>query len=1079
MALAERSAPGDRDDAGGGTCGAGGSVPGLARWRAQPPFGERRWWLERLSAGGLTESSLSALLAEADADLAGRTVPPPWTAELAGAERGDWDAGADDQEADGTWFTAVAGSMLSRARGRLESRLREISGAGHGPPVFDPGLLAAELYAPLPATVDRMVLRTLVLELDRARRDGELRSADARDRFAEFVRMLGEERYRVSLFARYPVLARQLAVEVRAWLDGCARFAAHLAADHARIAEEFGGGAVGALGAVERVRPGLGDRHRSGSVASVRWSSGLELVYKPRPLALEAHFRELLTWVNGKGLSCALRGPRCLEGGDHGWAEFIPARPCAQEAERRRFYRRQGSLLMLLYVLGGNDIHAENVIASGEYPVLVDLETLLQPGLPRDEAALTAAEAAAAEAARSSVLTAGLLPRRVAGAGGGPVDVSGLGYTPGQPTWLPVPVVRDAGTDTMRVDLAPKVMGVPAHRPVAGDAPLPVLDYAGEVLAGFSEAYQLCQVHRDELGYGPLAGFGRDEVRVVVRPTVWYATILQTGFHPEVLRDGLDRERHFDALWRQAPDSAVLAACAEHERADLWHNDIPVFTTTASGAVLLDSGCRPVKGLALEPGISRARARLAGLGPQDLARQRWLITSSLATMAPAGDPAAMPSGAALPAPDGTDTVADRDDLLTAASAVGQRLARLALRADGSAQWLGVNSTQDTIWSVGPVKADLYHGLSGIALFLAFLGSLTGDDSHTVLAREALRTARRQLGRGMLRRLGMAGNGGIVYALCELGRLWNTGELLDEAEEYAQHTAGQAHGDTVCDFIGGVAGTIAGLAVLHELRPSDRLRHQIQVCADRLLATSISTDHGIGWLPSTMRERTGATLPAAGFAHGNAGVIPSLLAAADILGDPRYRQAAGQALAYEQSLPAPPEPGSGWCYGATGIGLSRLLCLAHGVTGPASEAEIDSALTVVTGNPASTHCLCHGRAGNLELYLHAASLRGEPAWQRAAARHAASILADISTRGWKCGTPLRTETPGLLIGLAGIGHGLLRAAEPGRVPPVLTLQPAAALPGPSGIMRRGPGSSPRRVRRATPCVRRWPCRRGWW
>jgi type 2 lantibiotic biosynthesis protein LanM len=727
-----------------------------------------------------------------------------------------------------------------------------------------------------------------------------------------------------------------------------------------------------------------------------------------------------------------------------------------------------------LYVLGGNDIHAENLIASGEYPVLVDLETLLQPGLPRDVSALTQAEADAAAAARSSVLAAGLLPRRVPGvAGGAPVDLSGLGYTPGQLTPLPVPVVRDAGTDTMRVDLVPKMMGLPSHRPVAGDATLSILEHASDVLDGFTEAYQLCQEYRAELTAGPLARFGQDEVRVIVRPTIWYATILQTGFHPEVLSDGLDRERHFDALWRQAPKSVVLAACAEHERADLWRNDIPVFTAAASGTLLLDSGRRPVKDLVLQPGISQAQARLARLGQPDLERQRWLITCSLATSATPGDSAAIQPVTARPGPTGTDTDAGRDELLAAASAVGSRLARLAFRADGSAQWLGVNSASDTIWSVGPVKADLYHGLSGIALFLGILGSVTGDSSHTVLGREALRTARRQLDRGMRRHLGgMAGIGGIVYALCELARLWDAEELLDTAEEYALHAGGRAQADTVLDFMGGAAGTIAGLAALHRMRPSDELRHHIQVCADRLLATSISSDHGIGWLPSPLRDLTGARAPVAGFAHGNAGVIPSLLMAADILGDLRYRHAAGQALAYEQNLFDPQartwhgmqqqyapdqdqpmaglpvrsgarESAPGWCIGATGIALSRLICLAHGTTGPTTQAEIDAALIVLARNQASTHCLCHGEAGNIDFYLQAARLRGEPAWRHAAARRAALVITDISAHGWKCGTTLRAETPGLLAGLAGIGYGLLRAAAPGQVPSVLALEPAAA------------------------------------
>ena len=62
----------------------------------------------------------------------------------------------------------------------------------------------------------------------------------------------------------------------------------------------------------------------------------------------------------------------------------------------------------------------------------------------------------------------------------------------------------------------------------------------------------------------------------------------------------------------------------------------------------------------------------------------------------------------------------------------------------------------------------------------------------------------------------------------------------------------------------------------------------------------------------------------------------------------------------------------------------------------------------------------------------------------AAHYAATcILADIRANGYRCGTPLGVETPGLMTGLAGIGYGLLRVAEPQRVPAVLVLAP----PGP--------------------------------
>ncbi|NJL57749.1 hypothetical protein HC928_23425 [bacterium] len=41
--------------------------------------------------------------------------------------------------------------------------------------------------------------------------------------------------------------------------------------------------------------------------------------------------------------------------------------------------------------------------------------------------------------------------------------------------------------------------------------------------------------------------------------------------------------------------------------------------------------------------------------------------------------------------------------------------------------------------------------------------------------------------------------------------------------------------------------------------------------------------------------------------------------------------------------------------------------------------------------------------------------------------------------WACGTPTGVETPGLMMGLAGIGYQLLRLANPQSVPSILTLE----------------------------------------
>jgi lantibiotic modifying enzyme len=63
----------------------------------------------------------------------------------------------------------------------------------------------------------------------------------------------------------------------------------------------------------------------------------------------------------------------------------------------------------------------------------------------------------------------------------------------------------------------------------------------------------------------------------------------------------------------------------------------------------------------------------------------------------------------------------------------------------------------------------------------------------------------------------------------------------------------------------------------------------------------------------------------------------------------------------------------------------------------------------------------------------------PEWEAQLRLAAAAWLESIAQHGWRCGTPLNVETPGLLTGLAGIGWQLLRLAEPERVPAVLLFE----------------------------------------
>src|SRR5262249_48201977 len=179
----------------------------------------------------------------------------------------------------------------------------------------------------------------------------------------------------LSVFRKYPVLARLLAIVVEAWVDTTTEFLARLEADRSSIAKLLGCRSIDVLGPVTNLACDLGDPHRGGrSVMALTFRCGKMVMYKPKPLGLEVAFTDLVRWINRSQTMLSLRAQRVFDRGDYGWVEHIEARSCADQLTMHRFYRRAGMLQGILYAIGATDCHTENVIASGDQLVLVDME---------------------------------------------------------------------------------------------------------------------------------------------------------------------------------------------------------------------------------------------------------------------------------------------------------------------------------------------------------------------------------------------------------------------------------------------------------------------------------------------------------------------------------------------------------------------------------------------------------------------------------------------------------------------------------------------------------------------------------
>jgi type 2 lantibiotic biosynthesis protein LanM len=928
----------------------------------------------------------------------------------------------------GLFETQIHGAR-ERVRGGAQSLARLYESAP-----FDAETIEDAMATELAERLLTMMARTMVLELNVARLEGVLEGATAEDRFAHFLDRLRDREIAQRLLHEYPVLVGQIEGALERWAEYSLEFLRHLCEDGEDLRDRFFDGNAGAI---KSTRLGAGDSHRGGrSVIIVEFNTGARLVYKPRALAVDEHFNELLGWLNENGAEPKFRAIKSLDRGRHGWVEFVERTACRTQAEVKRFYRRQGAYLAVLYALEAADFHCENLIALGEHPMLVDLEALFHPRFERDGGAETVNGALG-----YSVLRAGLLPARFrVNEDSEGVDMSGLGSAAGQK--VPRGVAHWERPDTDEMHLVKKTMEMPGsdNRPMLNGREANALDYADAIAEGFAGMYRIFLRHRDS-ALELVKKFAKDDMRLIVRGTHAYAMALQESYHPDVLRNAADRQELFRRF-------SGMDAFREAEIADLQRGDVPLFTTRPESRDVWTSGGHVIKDYFTESGLALVTRRIGRLSERDLERQLWIVRASLATLSSVTDGPLVRS--ALPV---EEREAGSTESLAAACKIGDRLEELALGGE-EVSWVGLTPQDEKIWTLAALESDLYDGLPGVILFLAYLGAVAGVNRYTRLAKAALKTLLRQMAEWPDLKMvgGFIGWGGLIYCLAHLGVLWRDEELLGEVERAVEKAAASIQNDQHLDVTGGVAGLGLALNSAYRATGSDKALETARECGKRLCATARKTEHGFGWFRESLTKR-----PLTGFAHGNAGIAYALLEIAGMTGERQFSDAAREAIEYERACFSK-EHGNwpdfrenktrdyakAWCHGAPGIALSRLGALQHAREDALLRTEIETALeTTLREGFGASHCLCHGDLGNADLLVSAARALRDVKWARKAKRIAGGILDRVKETGWICGNALGVESPGLMTGIAGIGYGLLRLAAPERVPSVLALEPPRA------------------------------------
>jgi type 2 lantibiotic biosynthesis protein LanM len=856
--------------------------------------------------------------------------------------------------------------------------------------------------------------------------------------FDDYCESLRLPEIRAYLHERFPALQPAVDAACAAWLAQSCALTRRLLADADALADS-GLRAAGPL-RVASIRFGLGDPHRGGkSVALVTLADGGKLVYKPRSLAIDGHFRAMLDWLNAR-CGTDLRVPAHLDRGDYGWVGFVEPGDCDDAAQVEGFYERLGCLLGLLYVLEGTDFHYENIIAAGGHPVLIDLESFFRPLSPIDGGE-------ANEAIDSSVLKVGILPSRVS-ADDLP-DLGGIHDVEGQPGLNKLHLVKGADGRPALVRARGGLVG--AHNVPRLDGAKVQLGpaHVARLREGFERVYRAILGARDDFA-ALVDACADDQVRIVFRHTATYVHLLDESRHPALMLSTEATARHFDLLRLVVPDYQVAARFVDFEIGDLHRGDIPLFTTKAGSRDLWYGEHERLPDFFVLSGLEAVRRKLALLSTADLDRQLWIIGNAFASQGRRTASVRGPLASAAPA--GGDEIGER--LLARAIAIADDVrAQMHVTAD-SASWLvhSATSLDNRQFELSPAFYDLHYGMPGEILFLTQLAHATGRVEYHELASKALHylMGRVRQSSASIRPLGLyAGWGSVLHMLTALARFESNFTYLEWLEELLADPEFDRliAVDANYGLLKGGAGFMLACSDLHLSNGSPRALQLALATADHLLSRRWDSGPGYSW-------RITSAVPLSGLAHGASGFALAFARLYEATGDARHREASLQALDYERSLFVPAqanwrdcrdavvrERGEGtfcsvaWAHGAPGIGLARLGILRAGIDTPGIREDLAIAMrTTLDQGFDGGDSLTYGSFGNLELPISYTECIGDEYLPRTLAL-AGTLLDRLDAGEIRLGAPVANPL-GLMTGVTGIGYQCLRLARLHRIPSVL-------------------------------------------
>ncbi len=702
-------------------------------------------------------------------------------------------------------------------------------------------------------------MRTLIEEINLQKEN--LRGKTPEEEYEDYIcRYLESEGYIKKLYKRYPLMVKELFRCIEYYTVNLTQLVCCLKNDIAELAKTFG--VKDDIGQIETITPLSSDSHdKHKFIAEIKWKGGQKIIYKPHTLQNEYLYYKLQNILSRlNGLSEYDLG--LLNRDTYGWMGYIRQKACRDENEVREYYYRYGIMLFGVYLLSSSDLHYENLIASGSFPVLIDLEAaadMHESVYDKDSAGETLRAKL-----RCSLYNSGLLPLFAFNRNGQGMNVSAINGKGGQLLPVKLPVIKNGCRSDIYIDYeygrSPQGKNLVYLNEDAVD---PFL-YIDEIKAGFSGAYESFKQYKETVKSLISKEIKGIRNRYLVRNTQEYSMILSLSYHPRFLKDEEERKAVVRQLLKgdqKETDEKII----ESEIKSILNGDIPSFYAIGDSRDLYSSGELICGGYFEKSPFEKVCGHIEKLTDEDISFQLDIIEATMTACRT----------------EPSDVIDENFDTESYLKCVVELVKDQAVyNVDKTdVTWLSnLNADYgERKLLFEPMDDYLYSGKMGVLLFLkVYLREHTDAEASVIvemlenyyfsytdkkIAEET--SEHKPIG-------AFTGEGSIVYGYEILYRMTEDEKYLLYAEKHAEYLIKLLKADKEYDLLGGNAGAIAALVNLYQLTDKKRYLEAAEQAFDCLKTNIVKFDKNRMGVVNSF-----AGQPLAGVAHGCSGYMLAL------------------------------------------------------------------------------------------------------------------------------------------------------------------------------------------------------------